>query len=319
MTAKQSLGTTAIIVTYHPNTSHLDEVIARIFNEVNFILLVDNHSPKISQWKIPQKFKTKIHTLKFPDNLGIAYAQNRGIEWAFKKGSKYILFLDQDSLPSTDMVHKLKEALKTKITNNKSQVLAAGPVVIDFNSKEKTPFLIDKKNKFLKTNANIVIVKTLISSGMLIDKRAFELIGGMRSDYFIDHVDTEWLYRLNKRGYLVVGVKNTFMQHSNGEKIIEVSFFNKKIRFISHLPFRNYYRIRNHFFMLRDLNIHLGVNFYAHNILLAIYFLFFDNNPFLRLKYILLGFWHGLTNKRGKLDMKTMKCIRIPSTKFDLT
>jgi GT2 family glycosyltransferase len=46
-----------------------------------------------------QKFKAKIHTIKLPDNLGIGYAKDRVIEGAYQKKAKYLLFLDQDSLP----------------------------------------------------------------------------------------------------------------------------------------------------------------------------------------------------------------------------
>jgi rhamnosyltransferase len=318
MATKESLGVTAIIVTYHPSLLHLNKVIERIFPDVDSILVVDNHSPEISRWKIPQKFKNKIHTIKLPDNWGIGYAQNRGIEWAHKKKSQYVLFLDQDSLPTKGMTQKLKSALQKAAIYKKQKILAAGAVVVDLKTKKQTPFLIHDQARFAKMNANAVRVKTLISSGMLVDQRAFQWIGGMRSDYFIDHVDTEWIFRLNNKGYGAMGVNDAILYHTVGEKIIETSIFNIKIKFISHRPLRNYYKIRNHFFLYKDSKkLHLGI--YIGATLLSLYFILFDDNRWPRLKFIFFAFWHGLFNIRGKLDIKTMKCTKIPLTTLDLT
>ena len=317
MITKEPTDITAIIVTYHPNLLCLDEVVARIFDEVDSILVVDNHSPQISQWKIPQRFKNKVHIIKLSDNLGIAYAQNLGIGWAYKKKSKYILFLDQDSMPTKGMTQKLKKALQKNLNYKKQKILAAGALVVDPKTQKQTPFLIHDQARFAKIDVNMVLVKTLISSGMLVDQRAFQWIGGMRSNYFIDHVDTEWVFRLNNKGYGAIGVKNAILHHRVGNKIVEISIFSDKKSFISHEPLRNYYKIRNNFFLLKDSNMnHL---FSCKQIaFLALCFILFEDKRWSRLKYIFFAFWHGFANMRGKLDTKTMKCIKIPSTRFDL-
>ena len=319
MTTKESLGVTAIIVTYHPNLLHLGEVVARIFSEVDSILVVDNHSPEIPQWKIPQKFKAKIHIIRLRDNLGIGYAQNRGIEWAQKKHSRYVLFLDQDSLPTRGMAQKLKSTLQRHPMIEARQVLAAGPMTIDIDTKEKIPFDIAKKSKAIKKNLPIVAVKSLIASGMLVHIDAFKLIGGMQGDYFIDGVDTEWVHRLNRQGFIAIGLKDAILHHSNGEKIVKFSLLGKELAFNSHKPFRNYYRIRNKFLMRKDLKNPIDRMFCRDLILLTLFFLFLDNQRIERLKFVLLGWCHGLLNIRGKLDFKTMKCTKIPMTTFDLT
>jgi len=318
MATKESLGVTAIIITYHPNLLHLNEVIARIFNEVDSILIVDNHSPEIWQWKIPQKFKNKIHTIKLRDNWGVGYAQNLGIEWAYKKKTEYVLFLDQDSLPSKGMTQKLKSTLQEAASYKNQKILAAGAVVVDLKTKKQTPFLVHNQTRFAKINVNAVRVRALISSGMLVDQKAFQWIGGMRSDYFIDHVDTEWIYRLNNKGYGAIGVLDAILYHTVGEKIIETSIFNKKIKFIFHEPLRNYYKIRNNFFLYKDSKM-LHLVFYIRIAFHSLCFILFGDNRWSRLKFIFFAFWHGLFNIRGKLDIKTMKCTKIPKTTLDLT
>jgi rhamnosyltransferase len=194
------------------------------------------------------------------------------------------------------------------------QVLAAGPMVIDQNTKEKEPFVV---NKNLKNNSPVVAVKFLIASGMLVDSNAFKLIGGMRSDYFIDAVDTEWVHRLNRRGYVAIGVKGALLHHSNGKRKIKIPLFNKKLH--SHNPFRNYYRIRNYFLMRKDHKNSIDFIFCRTIIFLTLFFLFLDNHRIERLKFLCLGWWHGLLNIRGKLNIKSFKCTKIPMTTFDLT
>jgi len=320
MATKQKTGITAIIVTYHPNTQHLNKVILRIFDDVDFIVVVDNHSPRISQWKMPLKFRDKVRIIKLTDNFGIAYSQNLGADWAIQNQANYILFLDQDSLPKKNMIYELVKCFDIVNINKNNRILVLGPTIVDPITKIQTKFLIDnKEKKLLKLNENVVLVSSLISSGLLVNTNAFKAIGGMQNNYFIDHVDTEWVHRLINKGYQAIGAKEAILYHRVGERIIKHSFMGYKISFVSHEPLRNYYKIRNSFFMAIDLKLNLknkvGIYFGIFKNIFS--FLLFDDRQAERFKYIFYGFLHGLMNVRGKLDTKSMKCNKISTTKFN--
>ena len=85
---------------------------------------------------------------------------------------------------------------------------------------------------------------TLITSGTLIPLVAFEDIGLMREDFFIDCVDTEWCYRARARGYALYGTAWATMVHRLGDAGMRVWFFGW-IKANAHSPLRIYYQTRN--------------------------------------------------------------------------
>ena len=94
----------AIVVLYHPNFDKLDKLYRSVINQVDYAIFVDNtdNVQKCSdnrRWieQCQQKALKKIHYLGLNDNLGIAHAQNKGIEHARHLNTHTVLLLDQDS------------------------------------------------------------------------------------------------------------------------------------------------------------------------------------------------------------------------------
>jgi rhamnosyltransferase len=143
-------------------------------------------------------------------------------------------------------------------------------------------------------------------------------LGGMRSGYFIDHVDTEWCMRARSIGYQLIGVPNALMEHSLGDEVKRIWFLY--LRNVSyHAPFRDYYMFRNTLLLLRDTRIG-----FAWQIVLlfrlfqfAGYFLIFASKRLSRLRCMLYGLSHGAMGISGRFDMKTGRCTTIARTKFD--
>jgi rhamnosyltransferase len=141
---------------------------------------------------------------------------------------------------------------------------------------------------------------------------------GMRSDYFIDHVDTEWCLRALANGYQLLGIHDAKMIHSLGDKAKKIWFFGTR-NISEHTPLRDYYMFRNTLLMLKDLSMPFTWKVFLVFRLAEffVFFLIFSKERPLRFRLMMLGLRHGYNNIRGRLNLKTLKCDPIARTSLD--
>ncbi|MBT8537161.1 glycosyltransferase family 2 protein [Polynucleobacter paneuropaeus] len=304
----------AVIVVFQPNLEILRQLILVTLQQVDQLALVNNSSDIILE-KHLSDLSDCIHTINLQENMGIAYAQNIGIEWAISRKTEYVLLLDQDSMPTTGMVEALTSSLNIDL-----RAIAVGPQYIDKRTGIKSRFMIEHlgfprrllpKNKLLE-------VQFLISSGSLIRLDSLIKIGGMRSNYFIDHVDTEWCLRAVNYGYTLLGNANALMEHTLGDQARRVWFIYMR-NISEHSPLRDYYMFRNTLLMLRDTKMKFTWKAFLlfRLIQFLIFFSLFSPTPLKRVKMMCLGIKHGFQNQRGRLDPATRYCTPILKTLLD--
>lgn len=291
----------AVIVSYNPEPLKINQLISVLMPQVNAAIIVDNASKvDISNWDVFQN-NQKLHCLKLTENFGIAKAQNIGITWAQAQGCSYVLLLDQDSLPSVDMVAELLWAIKQKIAEGYSAA-AVGANYSDIKGQPISPFVKLMGYRLCRIpcdNDEIVAVDHLIASGSLISMAAITKIGFMEEGLFIDYVDTEWCLRAIHNGYSLFGVGAAGMQHNLGDKFILL--FGKTIPV--HSSFRYYYLIRNGIWLLRQPWISNNWQLMDMRRLVLIYIAYslFISPRYKNWKMMTLGLWHGFKGKMGKL------------------
>lgn len=300
---QQSSGVVAVVVAYHPDHERLLRLIERLRSEVDAVVVVDNTDEEVDLW-LPSPELTKFVTLRrLGGNHGVGRAQNVGIAEARARGANHVLLLDQDSLPVPGMVQHLLAGLGSTTVNGRHSPLVAGPVLLDERTGERSTFLASSDLAIPSDpDLGIVATRLTVASGMLIDVEAFDMVGMMREDYFIDWIDIEWVMRLHHSGFYSVGVLDAFLQHNLGESTRSVWFLPLK-RVPHHQPFRNYYQVRNQLLIFRDLPVGLGYKLRRLFGLLKylVYFSVFADRRLARLRLMLLGFWDGLRNVRGAL------------------
>jgi rhamnosyltransferase len=287
-------------------------------------VLVDNTPNPEKNLISPYPASEKLNLISLGDNMGIAYAHNIGIEWAHDHSADYVLLLDQDSVPCTDMVKKLMATLNSNAARN-LDIAAAGPAYEDPRTGHRSYFMVSQfgipyryKPDKINQPSNLVVVNFLISSGTLIPIGALLNLGGKRSNYFIDHVDTEWCLRARASGFSLLGVHDALMMHSLGDKVKRVwLFYTRSVAY--HSSLRDYYMFRNTLLLLRDVKMSVIFQLFLLSRLLqfATYFLIFASDRRQRLRCMLLGLYHGIQGIGGRFDIKTGLCTPIPLTKFD--
>ena len=242
----------ATIVLYHPDFGLLENLLKSLNGQVDGVVAVDN-TPYLSSATMPllSRFSYPISYVPLGENRGIAEAQNIGIREGILRGCSHVLLLDQDSTLPAGMVQKLLAA-EGELLRAGKKIAAVGPQYID----EKTgipSFAIRYRELWvdrirLDPHSSVPVeTDILIASGSIIRAIALESVGMMRSDLFIDFVDTEWALRARSMGYKCYCVPDTVMMHSVGD--VAVQAFGRKVYL--HSDLRKYYRVRNAMYLLR--------------------------------------------------------------------
>jgi rhamnosyltransferase len=259
----------AVIPCYRPDIARLTSTCERVIAAGIRPLLVNNSEHGHAAETV--SISGCLHA-NLGKNVGIARAQNIGIEMATREGADAVLFLDQDSLVDADCLENLKGALA------QDRAMVIGPVCIDEASGVELPSVrlgfagLPKATRV----ANCIgpqKADVLISSGTLATRQALAVVGPMDEDLFIDFVDTDWCLRCRAKDVTVEVIPSAVMRHSIGIKSMRVWRFTLLV----HSPFRCYYQVRNCFVLFRRKHvplafaIHQSITTFASRCLLLLF------------------------------------------------
>ena len=286
----------AIIVTYNGSMENIEQLINILRQDNVCHIIIDNGSESLT-------FSNNLHVLQQNSNLGIAEAQNIGVEYCIKNEADIIVFFDQDSEIESGFVKNLVEPIiagHTEISAPTYVDICAGfayPII------KVSPIGIVRKHYFKGNNEERFTTNAVISSGMAVKMDLFKKVGLFNKLLFIDYVDTEWCLRCFSQGYTASVNPKLKMRHAIGNYSLNVGFFRVPV----HSPMRRYYRIRNAFLLMRMKHIPILLIlkeisfFYIHQIIILFGV---RKNIGEYLYYTFLGTYHGITNRSGILRVK---------------
>jgi len=239
-----------VILTYHPDQTTLLDLVRAVCPQLEALLIVDNGTP----WDpaplsagVDSGLRDRIHFLGLPENLGVGAGHNRGIAWARERGFSHVLILDQDSIPAPGMVAALARAAR-EMEARGSRVGAVGPQYRDRYTGTRSGFVrlgpLWMRRTPCAASESVLETDFIISSGALIPMQVLDDVGAMDESLFIDHVDTEWVFRARSRGYRTFGACGAIMEHTLGTATFRV-WLGRWRNVALHSPQRNYYLFRN--------------------------------------------------------------------------
>ena len=290
-----------VIVIYEPNYKILKKNIQILKNQVNKILLVNNGK------KIANIESSKIEQIYFNANLGIATAQNIGVDYAEKHRFDFCMFSDQDTYFQKNYISEAQKIYKKFYPKNK--IFALCPNLFDRNKKKLSGFTgrrgFFKKNynyeiKNLSESApNFIKITEAMSSGMIINLKILKKICYYREDFFLDWIDFEICWRAVKNGYYILGLPKIIGSHFLGK-------YNIKILgniYHVHEVFRIYYIIRNGIYISFYNKIFTlwKINILLNTLRYSLGYIIFMRPKILVIKFILLGIYHGIFKKLGRM------------------
>ncbi len=295
-----SLSTlTAVIVTMNPDIAILEKQIASIPKKAK-IIVVDNASPENSQKKVESLLKNRDGALITNNkNLGLATAINQGCKKAKILGSNTVILLDQDSEPRKGSIEIL---LKTynELSNMGLSIGCVGPTLVDITTGLNLGFhaivgLMWKR--IYSENDKPIEINNLNGSGTLMSLKLFSELHGLDDEFFIDHVDTEWSFRVKNAGYSLFGVPTAVFLHRMGDKSFRYWFFGWKV-WPWRSPLRHRYLFRNAVILLKRGYVPFVWKFWAVVKLIMTFWvhLIVDSQRVNQIKNMLIGVFEGIKN-----------------------
>ncbi|PRZ46251.1 rhamnosyltransferase [Paraburkholderia fungorum] len=250
------------------------------------------------------KLNSHVVYLSNGSNRGIATAINQGVEFLLKAGCHYALVFDQDSEPSSLLLGDLPVALATAMSQH-VKVALVGPAYEDVRLGGVAPFVrfgYLRLRRVAPIGTQPLSVDFLITSGSCINLAAWDEIGPMDDDLFIDFVDLEWCVRARAKGYELLGVPTLRLAHELGGEPVRIL----GRPYPSHSPLRHYYLFRNAVSLIKRNYVPWSwksTELIKFPFRLAIYGLFLQPRlEHLRMAFI--GIWHGLIGRMGRLEQR---------------
>ncbi len=293
----------AIVVTYHPHLELLRQNLVACRAQVDRLIIVDNGS-SLAALEYINTLTRDIDCIiiQLGKNLGVAAAQNHGINRARADGCSFVLLLDQDSNPAPNMVEALYQAT-SELTAHGLPFAAVGPRLIDRRTGVSTPFV--HFNMFgttrmtcTKDSKKLILTDFIVSSGMLIPLSVLQKVGLPEEGLFIDNVDLEWCFRARSMGLEIYGVCNAAMTHSVGDKLKK---FGRYVIY-QHSPLRQYYIMRNRIALYqRDYSPYTWIiQDFARMLFKLLAFSLFFYPRIQNFRMMIKGIKDGLTGKNGE-------------------
>lgn len=285
----------SIYVTYNPSIPLLEMAIESLIEQVDFTIIVDN-SPQ----SIPNLRNDKVFIEALGKNIGIAAAQNIGIRKAQELGAEYIVLSDQDTVYPVDYV-----ASMLPVFEQFPNTCVVVPKFVDAMKKGADGFIAIKSvffQQFFPGSGKHEIFQA-IASGKVLKVSCLEAVGLMNEDLFIDWVDLEWCWRARAKGFQIIGNADVVIQHQLGDMSKDLGFREVNLR----SAIRHYYITRNAFYLslyCKDLDVGHRINLFFKSFRYIVGYPILSKPHSKHLKAVLIGFWHGITKKIGKYDLK---------------
>ena len=257
MQAEAALARLATVtVSYQPEPALLAKQLAQLPAQA-LKVLVDNASapPLRAAVRALAAGRDDIVLVENPDNAGLAAAINRGVEAALARRpqTEYLLLLDQDTEPGAGGVAALLQAF-LELQVQEPALGAVGPRLIDEHTGLEHGFHRIagwRWSRRFPRDAAPLRVDNVNGSGLLMPIALFRALGGLAEPFFIDHVDTEWAFRLRAAGHPLYGVPGVRFLHRMGEKGMRFWMLGWRV-WPYRSPSRHFYLFRNTVRLLRD-------------------------------------------------------------------
>ena len=296
------MATLAIItVTYHPDMDILEAQLESLPASA-LKVVVDNASTSSEREALRRLCgaRARCSLVENDANCGLPAAINKGVRHAISisPDCRYLLLLDQDTEPDRGGVSSLLRHFESLRAADRNPG-CVGPRLMDAKSGLDHGFHRIAGWRWVRCypGAGSVAVEcaNLNCSGSLMDIDLFTHLGGFEEDFFMDHLDTEWSFRVLAAGYKLFGIPSVVFRHRMGEATWRFWLLGWRI-WPYRVPRRHYFLFRNAIRLMRRSYVPLVWKFWAavKLSLTALVHLLMDDKRWLQLRCMVRGVVDGL-------------------------
>lgn len=239
-----------VTVTFNPDIRILETQLAQLPTDA-LRVVVDNASEAATQLEVERLCDScGAVFVGNADNCGLATGLNVGARKALDLApdTTYLLLLDQDTEPGPDGVQGLVKAYERLLALGYPPG-CAGPRMVDASTGLQHGFHRIKGWRWVRefppaTRMDPVRLANLNGSGTLVPVAIYRQLGGFDDALFIDHVDTDWSFRVLAAGHALYGLPQVGFRHRMGEASVRFWMFGWRV-WPSRSPRRHYFLFRN--------------------------------------------------------------------------
>ena len=283
-----------LIVTFNCS-KNFKQVFSSAVSQSDLVCIVDNNSGqntlKFIESLVDSAPYGKVILKSLPENKGLSFAYNLGLNFLVHSGCSDLLILDHDSVLENGYVTEMKRI------SDKNDNFIFGGNFTDSKSGQKKKYEVFSRFFFHKTNqflSDLLLVGFVISSGTFMKSSVFKKVGPFIDFLFIDYVDIEYCLRASQFGIRCAVVRDACFFHSMGDSKTH-SLSGLKMISKNHLPFRKYFMGRNRVYCWSKFYFMFG--FMVWDISALFYDLFriilLERQKIIKLKQLFRGMWHG--------------------------
>jgi GT2 family glycosyltransferase len=267
------------------------------------IIVIDNGSQDTTIQMLRSEYP-QVTVIENNENLGIGAGLAAGLSYsALRKKYDFTWLLDQDSLPETNALEELIRGYEVCEQQGKTIGVVAC-IAAHVDSGLSYPGLL-WRDRLVEPPAeslaqSIWFVDATISSGSLVNRKVVESVGLPRADFFMDIVDIEYCLRIRRHGFQIAIVRDSILHHTLGSPRV-FQFLGYKKAWSDHAPWRQYYIVRNHTYLVWRFYPGTASKFFMLARVASHSFagLLFSTHRFESLRMMLLGFVDGMAGKLG--------------------
>lgn len=276
------------VVLYNPKIQRLEENICALLNQIDEIVLMDNHSANEDEIRCLSKKYNKIVWVRLDQNYGIAYALNEIMLYAKRNSISWVLTMDQDSIADGNLVETYVKYI------NMPSVMMMTCKICDRNTDGEL------QNEGNEETIEYHEVNKCITSGCFTNVNRCLEIGGFDNRLFIDYVDYEMCIRCKQSGYSIIEIDYMGLLHEVG-KAKRVQFLRRDLKIAgkyidvyNEIPLRVYYFFRNTTYIVRKYGKSAkGYTSVLHIIWRAILVMCYEKPKWMKAKMICKGVVDG--------------------------
>lgn len=189
-----------VIITINYNSSeNTIKLLESLKNQTNKdfeVIVVDNNSDDIDKLMDYKTTESNIIYIKNDQNLGFSGGSNIGIKKALQNGSDWVFLLNNDTMPESHLIERLRANLEGK----------NGVIGLALDEGDRTAFAghvqwLKPTLQHLYNKVDLSNYKTYVIGGaMLIHKSVFDKIGFLDENYFLYFEDADFCQRARKAG-----------------------------------------------------------------------------------------------------------------------
>lgn len=266
-----------IVILFNPDIDDAIKNISQYIEYIDKLIVWDNSPVKQTREYIRTRIAKIPKTVYMTQgkNVGISIALNASVQILKEEGYDYLLTMDQDSYWINFLKYK-----ETCLSINKSNIGGFSPNI----------------NGAFKDNEIATIDHRTITSGSLIPKHTYIVIGNYNDRFFVDGIDVEFRCRLEKNNYNFLRINAAILKQKYGENIIRKPWGYPAPEYPS---FRLYGILYSHIWIMRHYKLSIKVIY----IIIVIYILqytfdvvFYQSNKIEKISAICKGIWDGSKN-----------------------